>query len=84
KIRGHRIELGEVEAHLLKAASVLEAVVIAREDEAGQKQLCAYYVADRELPAGELRRALSREMPGYMVPSYFVQLAQMPLTPNGK
>ncbi|WP_281944493.1 non-ribosomal peptide synthetase, partial [Paenibacillus tyrfis] len=84
KIRGHRIELGEVEAHLLKAASVLEAVVIAREDEAGQKQLCAYYVADRELPAGELRRALSREMPGYMVPSYFVQLAQLPLTPNGK
>ncbi|WP_051775464.1 non-ribosomal peptide synthetase [Paenibacillus tyrfis] len=84
KIRGHRIELGEVEAHLLKAASVLEAVVFAREDEAGQKQLCAYYVADRELTAGELRRALSREMPGYMVPSYFVQLAQMPLTPNGK
>ncbi|WP_010503926.1 non-ribosomal peptide synthetase, partial [Paenibacillus elgii] len=84
KIRGYRIELGEVEAHLLKVASVLEAVVIAREDEAGQKQLCTYFVADKELTVSELRESLSEELPGYMIPSYYVQLEQMPLTVNGK
>ncbi|WP_223275548.1 non-ribosomal peptide synthetase, partial [Paenibacillus elgii] len=84
KIRGFRIELGEVEAQLLKAASVQEAVVIAREDEAGQKQLCAYFVADTEMTVGELRSTLSQELPSYMMPSYFVQLTKMPLSPNGK
>ncbi|MFC0210899.1 non-ribosomal peptide synthase/polyketide synthase [Paenibacillus chartarius] len=84
KIRGYRIELGEVEAQLLKAASVQEAAVIAREDDAGQKQLCAYYVADKPLAAGELRMALAATLPAYMVPSYFVQVERMPLTHSGK
>jgi|GEM_PF-397272 len=84
KIRGYRIELGEVEAQLRKTESVRETVVIAREDEAGQKQLCAYMVADRELAISELRKALSQTLPEYMIPSYFVQLPQLPLTPNGK
>ncbi|SCW56608.1 non-ribosomal peptide synthase domain TIGR01720/amino acid adenylation domain-containing protein, partial [Paenibacillus tianmuensis] len=84
KIRGYRIELGEIEEHLLQVEAVQEAVIIAREDENGQKQLCAYYVAERELGANEVRSALSQELPGYMVPSYFVQVEQMPLTPNGK
>ncbi|MFB0847085.1 amino acid adenylation domain-containing protein, partial [Paenibacillus oleatilyticus] len=84
KIRGYRIELGEIEEHLLQVEAVQEAVVIAREDENGQKQLCAYYVAECELGANEVRSALSRELPGYMVPSYFVQVEQIPLTSNGK
>nr|WP_277344895.1 non-ribosomal peptide synthetase [Paenibacillus thiaminolyticus] len=84
KIRGYRIELGEVEAQLLKIASVQEAVAIAREDGDGQPYLCAYIVADKEMTAGELRSALSQELPGYMVPSCFVQLEHLPLTPNGK
>lgn len=84
KIRGYRIELGEVEAQLLKLEAVQEAVVIAREDEQGQKQLCAYVVTLANIAASELRSALSQELPGYMVPSYFVQLEQLPLTPNGK
>nr|WP_257791069.1 non-ribosomal peptide synthetase [Paenibacillus polymyxa] len=84
KIRGYRIELGEVEAQLLKLEAVQEAVVIAREDEQGQKQLCAYVVTLADIAASELRSAMSQELPGYMVPSYFVQLEQLPLTPNGK
>ncbi|WP_336604367.1 amino acid adenylation domain-containing protein, partial [Paenibacillus sp. MMS18-CY102] len=84
KIRGYRIELGEIESQLMKVASVQEAVVIARPDKDEQQYLCAYYVADQELKVGELRAALLRELPGYMVPSYFVQLVQMPLTPNSK
>ncbi|MDP1513189.1 amino acid adenylation domain-containing protein, partial [Paenibacillus ottowii] len=84
KIRGYRIELGEVEAQLLKLEAVQEAVVIAHEDEQGQKQLCAYVVTVADIAASELRSALSQELPGYMVPSYFVQMEQLPLTPNGK
>ncbi|AFH63622.2 amino acid adenylation domain-containing protein [Paenibacillus caseinilyticus] len=84
KIRGYRIELGEVESAVLDAEGVLEAVVTAREDETGQKLLCAYYVADRELTAASLREALSARLPGYMVPTYFVQLERMPLSGSGK
>ncbi|MCZ8518253.1 MULTISPECIES: non-ribosomal peptide synthase/polyketide synthase [Paenibacillus] len=84
KIRGYRIELGEVEAQLLKAAAVQEAAVIAREDANGQNNLCAYYSADHELSVSELRRTLLKELPGYMIPSYFVQLERLPLTSNGK
>ncbi|QMV44171.1 non-ribosomal peptide synthetase [Cohnella cholangitidis] len=84
KIRGYRIELGEVEAQLLKAAAVQEAIVIAREDGAGQKELCAYFVSDRPRAAGELRETLGQTLPSYMIPAYYVQLEQMPLTSNGK
>nr|WP_083858705.1 non-ribosomal peptide synthetase [Paenibacillus sp. OSY-SE] len=84
KIRGYRIEIGEVESQLLKTPFIREAVVVAREDAGGQKSLCAYFVAERELTVSELRGALAAELPGYMIPSYFVQLKQLPLTPNGK
>jgi surfactin family lipopeptide synthetase A len=84
KIRGFRVELGEIESRLLDIESVKEAVVVAREDASGDKYLCAYVVSDEEIPAGELRRALSETLPDYMVPPYFVQLAAWPLTPNGK
>nr|WP_237179257.1 non-ribosomal peptide synthetase [Paenibacillus sp. MMS18-CY102] len=83
KIRGYRIELGEIEAQLLKVGA-REAIVIAREDEDGQKELCAYFVADQPYTAGELRELLARELPSYMIPAYFVQLDRMPLTSNGK
>lgn len=84
KIRGFRIELGEVEAQLLTIDSVREAFVIAQSDESGAQQLCAYVVADRELTGKELRSALSDKLPAYMIPSYFSQVAKMPLTTNGK
>ncbi|EPY09152.1 phenylalanine racemase [Paenibacillus alvei TS-15] len=83
KIRGYRIELGEIEAQLAKVEMVREAVVIARED-SGQKLLCAYFVADRAFTATEVRSALEQKLPGYMIPSYLVQLEQFPLTINGK
>ncbi|NEW06399.1 amino acid adenylation domain-containing protein [Paenibacillus sp. SYP-B3998] len=84
KIRGYRIELGEVETALLKINIVQEAVVIARENEEGTKQLCAYLVGADAITIGKLREELSQQLPNYMIPSYFVQLDQMPLTPNGK
>nr|WP_317617275.1 amino acid adenylation domain-containing protein [Paenibacillus elgii] len=84
KIRGYRIEPGEIESQLAKVEAVREAIVVAREDESGQKQLCAYFVADRAFTASEARSALAQELPAYMIPSHFVQLEQIPLTINGK
>jgi amino acid adenylation domain-containing protein/non-ribosomal peptide synthase protein (TIGR01720 family) len=84
KIRGFRIELGEIESQLMQVAGVNEAVVIVRQDESGQNSLCAYITSQRELSTGELRTTLSRSLPGYMIPSYFVNMDSIPLTPNGK
>ncbi|QMV44170.1 non-ribosomal peptide synthetase [Cohnella cholangitidis] len=84
KIRGYRIELGEVESQLRQTALVEEAVVVALTDGTGQKVLCAYFVAGEPLSAAELRGALAKELPGYMIPSRFMQLESMPLNANGK
>jgi amino acid adenylation domain-containing protein/non-ribosomal peptide synthase protein (TIGR01720 family) len=85
KIRGNRIELGEVEAALLAHDAVREAVVVARADEGKQPRLVAYVTAEDVAPdAGTLRRYLQGRLPDYMVPSAFVALESLPLTPNGK
>src|SRR5690606_23142854 len=87
KIRGFRIELGEIEARLLGHEAVKETVVIAREDAPGDKRLIAYLVpCDPAQPpsAEELRAHLKLALPDYMVPSAFVTLERMPLSPNGK
>ena len=84
KIRGFRIELGEIEARLATADGVRDAVVIAREDVAGDKRLVAYVIAERELGAAELRNHLLLSLADYMVPSAFVLLDTFPLTTNGK
>ena len=87
KIRGFRIELGEIEARLVENEPVSEAVVVAREDDGGEKRLVAYYVAAadaRVIDAEELRFHLTRTLPEYMVPAAYVPLESMPLTVNGK
>ncbi len=84
KIRGFRIELGEIENQILKYEQVKEVVVVAKEETDGSKRLCAYYVADEKVSNLELMVSLSNELPDYMIPSYFVQLEQMPLNSNGK
>jgi amino acid adenylation domain-containing protein len=86
KIRGFRIELGEIEAVLSRHPAVRQAVVMAREDQHGLKQLAAYVVC-QEGPAPsptELRSFLRAVIPDYMTPSFFVFLKAMPLTANNK
>ncbi|MFE4118690.1 amino acid adenylation domain-containing protein, partial [Priestia sp. YIM B13448] len=82
KIRGFRIELGEIEAVLHDHPSVKEAVVLVREDHPGDKRLVAYVVGEGN--TGEWREHLKTQLPNYMVPAYFVEMEEMPLTPNGK
>ncbi len=84
KIRGFRIELGEIESQLLKYEEISEVIVIAKEDNSGSKYLCAYICGEREYSVGELREHLAKELPEYMIPTYFIQLDKLPLTANGK
>jgi amino acid adenylation domain-containing protein/non-ribosomal peptide synthase protein (TIGR01720 family) len=84
KIRGFRIELGEVEAVLRQHADIREAVVLAREDEPGDKRLVAYLVQEPELRVSELREWLKQKLPDSMQPSAFMRLEELPLTTNGK
>ena len=86
KVRGFRIELGEIETLLERCQGVHQAVVIAREDVPGSETLAAYVVPDREPAptASALRHSLAAQLPDYMVPSAFVVLDALPMTPNGK
>jgi amino acid adenylation domain-containing protein len=86
KIRGFRIELGEIEAVLGKHTAVKQAVVLAKEDEHGDKLLLAYVVAHRHhtISSDELKTHLQQQLPDYMVPSAIVFLSKIPLTANGK
>ena len=84
KVRGFRIELGEIESVLLQHASVKQAVVMAKDDERGDKRLVAYIVGDRDIAAEDIRTRLKAELPDFMVPSTIVVLPKIPLTSNGK
>ncbi|HEU0078864.1 MAG TPA: amino acid adenylation domain-containing protein, partial [Longimicrobiaceae bacterium] len=84
KVRGYRIEPGEVEAALLRQAGVREAVVVAREDAPGEKRLEGYVVGDAGLVGSEVREGVRGIVPEYMVPSAVVVLESVPLTANGK
>ncbi|MFH8609681.1 non-ribosomal peptide synthase/polyketide synthase [Streptomyces sp. NPDC018029] len=87
KLRGHRIEAGEVEATLVRHPGVLDAVVTVREDEPGLPRLVAHLLTAPEAePANpaELRELAARSLPATMVPSAFVVLDRFPLTENGK
>ncbi len=87
KIRGFRIELGEIEATLNEHGSVRESTVIVREDTEGDKRIVAYIVLNANeatVSSQELRDHLQESLPEYMIPSAFVILEMLPLSPNGK
>src|SRR6266540_3384433 len=84
KVRGHRIELGEVEAVLNEHPSVNQSVVVAIENERGDKRLVGYVVSDKGVSGAELRRYLRARVPEYMAPESIQVIEEMPVTSNGK
>ncbi|MDQ1351277.1 MAG: hypothetical protein QG657_1579, partial [Acidobacteriota bacterium] len=84
KIRGYRVELAEIEKQLVNIAAVKEAVVVDRDDPQGNKILAVYITCIGELDIPVLKKTLSRSLPHYMIPSFFMQVETIPLTVNGK
>ncbi|MBL0743065.1 non-ribosomal peptide synthetase [Chryseolinea lacunae] len=83
KIRGHRIELDEIESHLLKIQGITGAFARVWQDETGDAQLLAY-TTGQPIPSTEIKNALRKTIPDYMVPAYIVSLEKFPLTANAK
>lgn len=84
KIRGYRVELGEIESRLLEHEKIKSAVVIDIQDENKRTFLCSYFVADSTIDVTSLRDFLRERLPEYMIPSYFIEMNEIPLTINGK
>ena len=83
KLRGLRIELGEIENVMLKVEGMKKVVIMIRKLN-GKEHLCAYYTADREIAPDALKAEISKSLTQYMVPTAYLQLTEMPMTPNGK
>lgn len=81
KIRGYRIELEEIENKIIKFPDVVDCVVNPIDN---ANKLCAYYISNKEIGISDLRNYLSKELPNYMLPNYFVRMASFPHTQNGK
>ncbi|MFS0655873.1 amino acid adenylation domain-containing protein [Bacillus sp. 179-C3.3 HS] len=84
KIRGHRVECGEIEAAMLRFEDITECAVIPHQHESGHKRLIGYFVQKGALTQQDIRQALKGMLPDYMVPSLFIEMEELPLTPNGK
>lgn len=84
KIKNIYYEIGYYKKNSDNSNTIKEIIVTIREDQESDKSLCAYYVSDMIIPVSVLREFLSKELPEYMIPSYFVHLEKMPLTANGK
>ncbi|GIQ61384.1 hypothetical protein Flavo103_45190 [Flavobacterium collinsii] len=84
KINGFRIELGEIESVLLQYEQISQVVALVAQNEMGNKNLVAYYTSSKKAESAELREYAERRLPSYMVPGHFIQLDEIPLTPNGK
>lgn len=84
KIKGHRVEIQEIDNILRKCDKISDLVVLPEEDEMGEKYLCAYIVFKSHMEIHEIKAYLSKELPEYMIPSFYVSIDSIPLTVNGK
>jgi amino acid adenylation domain-containing protein/non-ribosomal peptide synthase protein (TIGR01720 family) len=84
KIRGFRVETGEIENILLKHPSIVQTYIVPRETNNGNKELIAYIVGKEKLNISTIRDFMAHDLPDYMIPAYFIQIRSLPLNMNGK
>ncbi|WP_313077157.1 non-ribosomal peptide synthetase, partial [Lacrimispora sp.] len=84
KIRGFRVELGEIESRIQEMEDIRETAVIAKKAREGDTCICAYVVSEQQVEAKEIRDRLRKVLPDYMVPAYVMQIESIPVTRNGK
>lgn len=84
KIRGYRIELDEAEQAVKQCSAVIDARIVAVSERTGELSLCAYIIVNKPWTAAELRIELSKRVPDYIIPSYFVEIDRFPVTTQGK
>ena len=84
KIRGFRIELGEIENKILEYSNIEKCIVCKKNDASGRDLLCAYYIKNGPVNIQVLRKLLSRDLPNYMIPQYFIEIDSVPININGK
>lgn len=84
KIRGQRVELGEIEEQIFTLPSIKTCVVTKKIDENSHEFLCAYFTADEDVNISNIKKHLEAHLPRYMIPQYYMQLPELPYTPNGK
>ncbi|MCK4258429.1 MAG: amino acid adenylation domain-containing protein [Halanaerobiales bacterium] len=84
KIRGYRIEVGEIEYQLLQHEDIQDSVCLIKDDQTRGKQIYAFIVLKKEMQVENLKHYLAQRLPEYMIPSFFIQVEKIPLTPNGK
>jgi amino acid adenylation domain-containing protein/thioester reductase-like protein len=84
KIRGYRVELGDIESHILKYPGIDKVVVTDKIDRNGKKYLCAYFISEKDIVISDLHKFLVSYLPNYMIPSSFVKLDEFPLSQNHK
>ncbi len=84
KIRGIRVELGEIESKLTEIKEISQAVVVEKEDKSGLKAIYAYLISSQKLDIREIKAKLRKLLPDYMIPGYMMQIDQIPVNRNGK
>ena len=84
KIRGYRVELGDIVSNIITFPNITDAVVIDQTNPKGEKYLCAYIVSDIIIDTNQLHKYLTQKIPNYMVPSHFMQIEKIPLNLNHK
>lgn len=84
KLNGYRVELGDVEANILKSGNIKEAVVLLTESKSGGRSLTAFVVCSANVNLDDERRALQKHLPEYMIPARFIEVPTIPVTPNYK
>ena len=84
KVRGFRIELEEISNLICSVDGVDQAIVLVRNDDAGQQMICAFYTGSKSISIDKIKKEIKENLPQYMMPHVFIFLQHMPLTANGK